>query len=138
MTLRLDPRCRDSILHHAAREYPRECCGFLLGRPGNVLRIFPAGNVDPRPRTRFTVRPQDFLGAERDARGHDLEIVGFYHSHPDRSARPSASDSAGALAGFSHAIVSVHRGEPAELTSWRFVGGAFQPEPLEEVHVPLG
>lgn len=138
MTLRLDSGCRASILHHAAREYPRECCGFLLGRPGTVLRILPARNVDSRPRTRFTVQPQDFLGAEREARCHDLEIVGFYHSHPDRPARPSASDAAGAAAGCSHAIVSVCRGEPAELTSWRFVGGAFQPEPLEEVHVPLG
>jgi proteasome lid subunit RPN8/RPN11 len=44
--------------------------------------------------------------------------VGFYHSHPDVEARPSAFDRDHAWSGYSYVIVSVRGGVPRETRSW--------------------
>ena len=42
--------------------------------------------------TPYVIDPRELIRAQREARGRGLEIVGFYHSHPDHPARPSATD----------------------------------------------
>lgn len=87
------------ILEEAARAYPNECCGLLLGRwEDDVLRItavHPSANVTTGDPTRgFEIDPKlrfDLMRAcERTADGTD--IVGHFHSHPDTAATPSAQD----------------------------------------------
>jgi proteasome lid subunit RPN8/RPN11 len=48
-----------------------------------------------------------------------LDVVGFYHSHPDVAARPSEFDKEHAWPYYSYVIVSVRGGQPFEMTSWR-------------------
>lgn len=142
--LLLDRGCTESIREHGRRQYPQECCGFLVGRLGERREVglaVPARNVHEeaeRRRDRFTIDPRDFMLADREARRRGLEIVGFYHSHPDHPARPSATDAEWAHPVYSYLILSVLQGEPDELTSWQFEDGAFRSEPFEEVDVPLG
>ena len=108
--------------------YPAEACGLLLGRASDgavrVERLVAALNLDPRP-DRFRVDPKDFAKADSVARDAGLEIVGTYHSHPDRAERPSAADLAAAQPGWSHVIVSVRgngrTGTAFGATSWRVV-----------------
>lgn len=143
MTLQVDRSAMEAIRGHGRRQYPHECCGFLVGRlePRQASQAIPARNVHPdadRLKDRFTIDPRDFLIADREARRRGLEIVGFYHSHPDHPARPSATDAEWAHPVYSYVILSVRQGEPAEATSWRFDEGEFQPETVEEVVVPLG
>ncbi len=71
------------------------------------------------PRRRFLVRPDDYRAAEQRARQRRVELLGFYHSHPDHPARPSQYDLDHAWPFFSYVIISVRSGEPAEVTSWR-------------------
>jgi proteasome lid subunit RPN8/RPN11 len=106
-----------------ARDYPNETCGALLGVDGErreVRALFPLTNRrDDSPRNRFAVTAQDFKDAERAAAEQGLELIGWYHSHPDHPARPSEFDREHAWPWFSYIIVSVHAGKPLDMTSWR-------------------
>lgn len=136
--LRLDPGAEARIRSHAARTYPHECCGALIGRDTDEAREvrqalpLPNQRVDS-PHNRFSLAPQDILAAERTARAMGLELVGWYHSHPDHPARPSRYDREQAWPWYSYVIVAVEGGASGELTSWRLADdrGAFVPEAVE-------
>jgi proteasome lid subunit RPN8/RPN11 len=141
----------EKIRAHGAETYPHECCGALLGRDSNavvesnrgegllaaareILGLFPLVNRrDDSPRNRFSVTAEDVLEAEKAARGQGLEVVGWYHSHPDHPARPSAYDRDYAWPWYSYIIVSVQNGAPQDMTSWRLNDdrGEFSPEGME-------
>jgi proteasome lid subunit RPN8/RPN11 len=53
------------------------------------------------------------------AASRGLDIVGFYHSHPDHPAEPSRFDLDHAWPNVSYVIVSVRDRLPRELRSWR-------------------
>lgn len=116
----LGPGVADQVRSHGRETYPHECCGALLGRDGATSEAFPLPNTtDEGPRRRFMVRPEDYRVAEQRAAAFGLELLGFYHSHPDHPARPSQYDLDHAWPVFSYVIVSVRDGEPMEMTSWR-------------------
>jgi proteasome lid subunit RPN8/RPN11 len=60
-------------------------------------------------------------------------VLGFFHSHPDHPARPSAFDLEHAWPYYSYLIVSVVDGKVAGIASWRLAADRtrFDPEPLE-------
>jgi proteasome lid subunit RPN8/RPN11 len=113
------------IRAHGAETYPYECCGALLGRDASdevreVRELFPLVNRrDDSPRNRFAVTPEDVRDAEKAGRAAGLDVVGWYHSHPDHPARPSEFDREHAWPWYSYVIVSVQNGEPKNMTSWR-------------------
>ena len=127
----------ERIRRHGAETFPFECCGALLGRdraftgndgsnqqspegPREVVQLFPLVNRrDDSPRNRFAVTAEDVRDAEKAALQHGLDVVGWYHSHPDHPARPSTFDREHAWPWYSYVIVSVIGGAPAEMTSWR-------------------
>ena len=116
-----------TAIDHAREAAPEECCGFLLGRRGEIVEIVRARNIAADPATRFLIDPADHFEAIRTARARSLEIVGFYHSHPRSAPEPSPRD----LAEFDYpdhlyVIVSVRTG-PAEVGMFRFASGTFQP-----------
>lgn len=127
MPLHLTTEQTDAIRAHAARDYPHECCGFLVGTlpllPAggvHVHRIIPAANLrNDSPRNRFEIDPGDFVKTEKAARADGLGIVGFYHSHPDAPAKPSEFDREHAWPGYCYVIVSVEAGTPQEMLNWR-------------------
>ncbi|HSL22738.1 MAG TPA: M67 family metallopeptidase [Vicinamibacterales bacterium] len=127
IVLEVPPGALDSIRAHAAAAYPDECCGALIGAPaGNgttrVLQTLALPNAtDEGARRRFLVRPADYRSAEARAREAGADLVGFYHSHPDHPARPSAYDLEHAWPNLSYLIVAVAQGEPADVRSWRLL-----------------
>lgn len=124
------------IRDHGARDYPNECCGAMLGLDGDIAgrevrELFPLINRrDDSPRNRFSITPDDFRAAERAAADRGLDLLGWYHSHPDHPARPSEFDRDHAWPWYSYVIVSVHAGVPKDLTSWQLEDdrAKFQPE----------
>lgn len=105
---------------HARSTFPHECCGAMLGRDGAVQAVSPLPNTtEEGPRRRFLVRPDDYRLAEKEARHRNLDLLGFYHSHPDHPAVPSQYDLDHAWPSFSYVIVSVMAGVAADLRSWR-------------------
>lgn len=120
MALALRPQADSAIRAHGRKAFPHECCGALLGRDHAVHEAFALPNTtEDGPRRRFLVRPDDYRAAEKRARDTGLELLGFYHSHPDHPARPSQYDLDHAWPSFSYVIVSVMAGEDQLLTSWR-------------------
>jgi proteasome lid subunit RPN8/RPN11 len=102
-----------------------------------VLALFPLVNRrDDSPRNRFSVTAEDVLEADRAAQGQKLEVVGWYHSHPDHPARPSQYDREHAWPWYSYIIVSVQNGAPQDMTSWRLNDDRqeFSPEGIEIRH----
>ncbi|MDR2247588.1 MAG: M67 family metallopeptidase [Treponema sp.] len=112
------------IREEGERAFPNECCGFLLGRMEEgekradvVLAVENSREAGERYH-RFVITPEDFLGAEKEARRQKKDILGIYHSHPDHPARPSDYDREQALPCYSYLIVPVEGGRAGDLTSW--------------------
>jgi proteasome lid subunit RPN8/RPN11 len=114
----------EEICRHGARSYPNECCGALVGVADGdakqVRALLPLENrrEGEAARTRFLVTAEDHLRAEKEARAQGLDIVGWYHSHPDHPARPSEFDREHAWPWYSYVVVRVAGGTPQEATSW--------------------
>ncbi len=113
------------INQHGERDYPHECCGLLLGRFAEggrkiVTDTYPISNAreEAAKRNRFLITPEELLRGEQHARELGLDIVGFYHSHPDHPAAPSQYDADHAWPTYSYVIVSVKDGHAADLHSW--------------------
>jgi len=129
--LRISESLTEEIRRHSRESYPYECCGALLGRdeaygtilPGTtreVVDLFPLINRrDDSPRNRYSVTAEDVRHAEQAAQSRGLDLIGWYHSHPDHPARPSEFDRQHAWPWYSYVIVSVQRGTPQSMTSWR-------------------
>jgi proteasome lid subunit RPN8/RPN11 len=118
----------ESIRRHAEETYPHECCGLLLGTldatldpPARLARLVEAldNEREESRHNRFLITPETMLRADRSARARGLEILGFYHSHPDAPAEPSEYDREHAWPFYSYIIVSVVQGQAGDLRSWR-------------------
>jgi proteasome lid subunit RPN8/RPN11 len=139
----LDAAAAAVIRRHAAEAYPYECCGALIGQPRTVGRDAHATDAIPLPNTtadgprrRFLVSPAEYVAAERRADERGAALLGFYHSHPDHPARPSAYDLEQALPVFFYVIVAVDRGAPGAPTVWR-LGADRTAFEAEELTCPL-
>jgi proteasome lid subunit RPN8/RPN11 len=137
-TLKVSKPLFQQIEAHGVETYPHECCGALLGRDGEngreVTDLLPLANRrDDSPRNRFEVTPEDVLLAEKTARQKKVDLIGWYHSHPDAPARPSEFDRAHAWPWYSYIIVSIQQSEPRDMTSWRLQDdrSAYDPEAIE-------
>ena len=126
------------IRAHGVETYPHECCGALLGRDAEdsreVLDLLPLANQrDDSPRNRFEITSSDVQTAEKTAREKGIELIGWYHSHPDAPARPSEFDREHAWPWYSYIIVSVQAREPGDTKSWRLREdrSAYDPEAIE-------
>ena len=109
----------EAIRAHGQQAYPHECCGALLGRDGHVTDLVALANTtEEGPRRRFLVRPGDYRQAEQRATALGVDLLGFYHSHPDHPARPSQYDLDHAWPTFAYIIVAVAQGAAAEMTVW--------------------
>src|SRR5215470_1489669 len=91
------PRHLAAIGRHGESSYPEECCGFLVGRANGestlVERLLPVSNERQDSRhNRFLIHPETVLAAHQEARALGLDVVGYYHSHPDHPAQPSEFD----------------------------------------------
>jgi proteasome lid subunit RPN8/RPN11 len=106
--------------------YPYEGCGILVGQPGEVAEVTEvrqAQNLrgpEDRARDRYLMDPAAIMTAQREADDIGLDIVGFWHSHPDHPSRPSQYDidHAGRWPGYVFVIVSVQQGHAEEDQGW--------------------
>lgn len=122
--IELSDALRQHIIAEAEKAYPDECCGFIFGSMDAGLKrsqlIEPCRNAyDESERFhRFIITPEQMMKAELFARKNKLDIIGFYHSHPDCQAVPSEFDRSHALPVYSYIIASVKQGRADSLLSW--------------------
>ena len=122
MTVRVPASLLEEIRHQGEAAYPAECCGAMIGRSveggKEVVRLVPAVNRRTDDPHRYLIAPDDLRRVEAEARRESLEVVGYYHSHPDHPARPSAFDTEHAWPWYSYLIVRIDRGRAADAASW--------------------
>jgi proteasome lid subunit RPN8/RPN11 len=95
--LRMDKVQFDRIRQHGEKTYPYECCGVLLGHVeegvNTVIDTIAAENTrSDSAHNRYQIAPQELIRIQQQARRRGLDIVGFYHSHPDHPAQWSRTD----------------------------------------------
>lgn len=131
--LRITASARAELESLCAASYPVEGCGVLVGRVdgdgGASLVSASRGRnlVTDRARDRYELDPGDIVAAERGARAQGLEVVGFWHTHPDHPARPSRFDTERAWPEYLYVIASTTADGVADLRAWRLdeAGGEF-------------
>ncbi len=123
--IQLPAQLWNEIVAHGERDYPYECCGLLLGTlAGNTGKVcsetYPISNAreEEAKRNRFLIRPEELLRGEQSAAKKGLDVVGFYHSHPDHPAVPSLYDLEHGWPIYSYVIVAVMSGQGEDLRSW--------------------
>jgi proteasome lid subunit RPN8/RPN11 len=134
----------EALRAHGEETYPNECCGVLLGKniagAGNhVQQIVRAGNTrTDAAHNRYHIAPQELVKIQRQARNQGLDIVGFYHSHPDHPAQWSETDFAEAhWLGCSYIITSVDEGKAALTNSFLLSGTGEEDKLFEDEAVQI-
>jgi proteasome lid subunit RPN8/RPN11 len=128
----------EAIREHGRETYPEECVGALLGRKGEpacVVGLERMENIRSEERgRRYEISPKDYIRVEQLASEKTLALLGFYHSHPDHPAAPSAYDQEHAFPFFHYLVCAVSDGHPGDVTAWRLSeeSGAFEREPILE------
>ena len=147
MAIKVSNTHLDAVKAHGERTYPNECCGFLLGRMerdfNQLVEVYPAENEwaesirevktlgegipaaerDYRKQeshaNRYWITPEQYRRADAYASNAGLQIVGYYHSHPDHPAEPSGYDfDHSCFATQSYMIVSVEEGRAGAVNSF--------------------
>jgi proteasome lid subunit RPN8/RPN11 len=127
-----------AIERHCEEAYPHEGCGILIGRLDGqrrlVMEVIPTANArqEEDARRRYAIPPEQLLQGELQAEKLGLEVIGYFHSHPDHPARPSDHDLAQAWPGYCYLIVALVQGKAAGLRSWHLLDDrtGFEEEPV--------
>jgi proteasome lid subunit RPN8/RPN11 len=154
MTIEISAVQLKIIYDHAEEVYPEECCGILLGEITSeskiVVEVIPTINaweaselaadvrtnkdLNRTKHSRYSIPPPEVFQAQKRGRDLQLEIVGFFHSHPDASAIPSTCDREQAWEIYSYPIVAVIQGKVDSISSWVLdSNGIFQPEEIKAI-----
>ncbi len=124
MALEISREDADAIRGHGEETFPHECCGFMLGEAKGenrrVAELLRADNVreEEAKHNRFLISPEDYLKGEKTARAEGLDVIGFYHSHPNAPAKPSQYDLDHGWPWYSYVIVSILDNVSDAMTSW--------------------
>lgn len=127
--IRISRQLHRNIRAEGETAYPDECCGIMLGtvdaegtRIVTELQAMLNAREGGERRRRFRIEADDILRAERFATSNGLEIIGFYHSHPDNPAAPSDYDREHALPWYAYVIVAVKQGRARRVRCWQLAG----------------
>ena len=133
----------EALRAHGEETYPNECCGVLLGRADadaiRVATLVRAGNTrTDSAHNRYNIAPQELVKIQRQARSLGLDIVGFYHSHPDHPAQWSKTDFAEAhWLGCSYIITSVEQGKAVTTNSFLLLGTGEDDKKFEDEAIQI-
>lgn len=124
MAIKLTQKIVQQFQLHGKKDYPHECCGFILGQWTNngaeALEYVPAENTkDENRERRYLIDPSAYQQVEDYADEKGLSVISIVHSHPDHPDQPSEFDRVHAWPGFSYIIISVAEGVPTQFRSWR-------------------
>jgi len=133
----------EAVHRHARADYPAECCGVLLVRPGapadvDERRLLACRNIqdelharDPgrfsrTARTAYYIAHEDLLEiGRREGEGFEVRVI--YHSHVDAGAYFSETDRRNAMVDgvpaypqTTYVVVAVAAGRVADIRAHRF------------------
>lgn len=98
-----------AMREEAQARYPYEACGVVI-KKGRKALFIPCRNVSSDPENFFVLEAEDYANAADKG-----EIVAIWHSHPNRTAKPSEADLVGIEnSGAPWYILAVNKGENGE------------------------
>ena len=105
-----------TMILHAERLYPKECCGAMLGHLQGenklVIEAIPLENAYAGEQAEhYELRPADLQAADKEARSRGLDLIGIFHSHPDCDAYFSETDLKNSCPWYSFVVLSIQRGD---------------------------
>jgi proteasome lid subunit RPN8/RPN11 len=121
----VSPEQMERMVAHCQQAYPFEGCGMLLGRAVNgrkvVVDVLPTGNAREveAQHNRYLIPPEEILQGELEAEERGLDVIGYFHSHPDHPARPSEFDRDHAWPWYSYLILSIMDGKAEDSRAWQ-------------------
>lgn len=133
----------DQIRRHGEETYPNECCGILVGTSEGDVRSVRStvrcNNISKdSPKKRYDIDPRELARAQREAHASGLDIVGFYHSHPDHPPQWSQTDFEEAhWIGCSYVITAVENGKATQTNSFALTGSREEDKALAEEEIIL-
>jgi proteasome lid subunit RPN8/RPN11 len=136
------PHAAAAMRAHAEATYPDEACGAIFGTGDGASEPWAIDHTEPAPndhdgdhRVRYLVSPAFQAAAERRALASGLDVIGFYHSHPEDLARPSEYDRSHAWVGYVYPIFSVRSGRAVDVNAFTLSeqDGIFLPVPIDPV-----
>jgi len=121
--IRVESEAWAAMVAHARQAYPNECCGAMLGSidaDTKTVHVAMAleNSYEGAQATRYELRPQDLLAADKAARERRMDLIGIYHSHPDCDAYFSKTDLQNSCPWYSFVVLSVQKGEFHHANSW--------------------
>jgi proteasome lid subunit RPN8/RPN11 len=121
--IRIEAEPWAAMVAHAGETYPNECCGAMLGAVADGQKVvratLPLENAyEGAQATRYQLRPEDLLAAERAARDRRMDLIGIYHSHPDCDAYFSETDLKNSCPWYSFVVLSIRDGTFHHANSW--------------------
>jgi len=125
MKIEINKKDIQKMKSHGEKDYPNECCGFLIGKVKEGKKTVGLSKAVQNYRepenqyNRFIIPPQEYMKAEHFASSKNLDVVGFYHSHPDAESQPSQYDLDHSWPFFSYVIISVKNQKSDKTTSWQ-------------------
>lgn len=129
----------EEIINHAKESYPHECCGVLIGSTFETRKIFESQRAEnsnkERAHDRYIIDPGELNLIDKIARSQGMDVMGFYHSHPDHPDKPSATDREWGQPGYSYFIISVKGGKDVSVRSW-MIDGEDGPFKEEKIKIP--
>lgn len=109
-----------TMVAHARAAYPKECCGIMTGHENKVTVAIPCKNVyQGDQKDRFEIDTADIHRVQRESREKGVDLIGFFHSHPDEGAYFSSTDLKNASPWHAHVVLSIRQGEFREAKAFR-------------------
>ena len=90
-TFVIEENAYNKLAAHVENTYPDEACGILIGsiQDNRIYDIHEIVNREKdKKKSFFSISPMDICKFEKEQK----EIIGFYHSHPDKMAILSSLD----------------------------------------------
>ena len=129
--LSLSKALYEEMIAHCKRDYPKEACGILAGKAGEVEQVYPMRNVEDSP-IGYSMDPKEQLAVEKQMRSRNQQMVGIYHSHTASPAYPSSVDVSLAISpDIAYVLVSLKDQARPEVKSYRIQEGLISAEDLQ-------
>jgi proteasome lid subunit RPN8/RPN11 len=122
----------DTIVEHAVRDAPNECCGVVASRDGAATSAHAAENLAASP-FRFEIDGLTLMRLIDDIEQAGEDLGAIYHSHTRSAPYPSQTDVnfAALWPGVEWLIVGVSKSAEPEVRSYLIENGAIRDAELE-------
>lgn len=115
--LQLTREQADEIVAHCRAWYPKEACGILGMKDGEIVKVFRMTNAADSP-VRYALVAQEQHLAYKKIEDEGWELGGIFHSHTRTEAFPSPTDVREAYEPVPYVIVSLAE-EPPSIRAFR-------------------